>query len=78
MLPAVVAAMLNGPARLLNVRRSYQPRSDTFMIDMTWHLDEDSWEPTTQRITNAQVRALNALLAIPYTDDHDFDYFSDE
>jgi hypothetical protein len=78
MLPVVVAAMLNGPARLLSVRRSYQPRSDTVMIDMAWHLDEEYWEPVPQLITNEQVRALNALLATPYTNSHDFEYFADE
>jgi hypothetical protein len=78
MLPLVVGAVLNGPARLLSVRRSYQPRSDTVMIDMAWHLDEEYWEPVPQLITNAQVQALNALLATPYTNDHDFDYFADE
>lgn len=78
MLPVVVAAMLNGPARLLSVRRSYQPRSDTVMIDMAWHLDEEYWEPVPQLITNEQIRALNSLLAIPYTNSHDFDYFADE
>jgi hypothetical protein len=78
MLPLVVGAMLNGPAQLLKVRRSYQPRSDTVIIDMAWHLDEEYWEPVPQLITNAQVQALNALLATPYTNDHDFEYFADE
>jgi len=78
MLPLMVGAMLNGPAQLLKVRRSYQPRSETVIIDMAWHLDEEYWEPVPQLITNDQVRALNALLATPYTNSHDFDYFADE
>ena len=53
-------------------------RSDTVMIDMAWHLDEEYWEPVPQLITNEQIRALNSLLAIPYTNSHDFDYFADE
>jgi hypothetical protein len=66
MLPLVVGAMLNGPAQLLKVRRSYQPRSDTVIIDMAWHLDEDFWDSSPQLITNEQVMALNELLAMPY------------
>lgn len=39
---------------------------------------EESWEPVPMLITNDQVRALNALLALPYTSDHGFEYFADD
>ena|ERR1700723_616180 len=77
-LPLAVAAIFNGPASALDLRRAYQPRAETQIVSMAWHLDEDYWEPTPQLITNAQVRALNALLETPYTNNHDFDYFADE
>ncbi len=77
-LPLAVAAIFKGPASALGLRRAYQPRAETRIVALAWHLDEDYWEPTPQLITNAQVRALNALLETPYTNSHNFEYFADE
>lgn len=77
-LPLAVAAIFNGPASALDLRRAYQPRPETQVVAIAWHLDEDYWEPIPQLITNAQVLALNALLETPYTNSHDFEYFADE
>jgi hypothetical protein len=78
LLPLALAGALFAPTPLREVRRQYRSGSGTLVVDVTWDLDQDFFEPDLERISDDQVRALNALLAVPYTNDHGVAYLADE
>lgn len=73
---AIMAAFAGGYP--LRMRRHIWTNARTPVEAISWEFAEEPWEPQTMLITNDQVRALNALLAVPYTEDHGFSYFADE
>jgi hypothetical protein len=77
-LPLAIAAAFVGSPPVREVRRVFLTGSETWFQEISWDEAEDFWVPVLEPITNDQVRALNALLAIPYTNDHGFEYFADE
>lgn len=76
LLPYFVGAMLTAPA--FSVRRLVWTSASTPIEHIHLNYSQDRWEPALELITDDQVRALNALLTIPYNNDHGFDYFADE
>lgn len=78
LLPLALAAAFMGAPVVREVRRYYQVGAETSVQDIAWDQMEDFWVPVLEPISNEQVRALDALLAIPYTNDHGFEYFADE
>jgi hypothetical protein len=78
MLPFAIAAALAAPVPPRDLRRQYIVSAATEMLELDWDRVEDLWEPIQELITNEQVQALNALLAIPYTNDPGFEYLADE
>jgi hypothetical protein len=78
LLPFAVAAAFAGPSGLREIRRRYQLGAQSTIVDIAWDLDEEYSEQLLERITDHQVRTLNQLLALPYTNDHGFEYFADE
>lgn len=76
-LPLAVGAVLAG-SRLHEFRGHIRLDAETPADFVTVAIRQDEWTPVLEPITNDQVRALNALLAIPYVNDQGFDYFADE
>lgn len=74
---AIVAAFSGGPS-LRQYRRFDSLNAATPIEAFAWNYVEDLWEPMPELITNDQVRALNRLLAVPYTNDPGFQYFADD
>lgn len=77
-LPLALAASIATPASFRELRRSYRVDAETPIVVAAWDYVEELWEPVLEHITNEQVRELNALLALPYTNNHEFEYFADE
>jgi hypothetical protein len=77
-LPLAMAAAFAGTPAVRGLRRYLGTEAETPTVLIAWHRDEDLEDPILEAITNDQVRALNALLALPYRNDHEFDYFADE
>jgi hypothetical protein len=67
--PIAATLALAGGAPGVDIRRRcrYQVSSATQLTDYKWHLDEQTWVPAPELITNEQVRTLNELLALPFT-----------
>lgn len=77
-LPLAIAAAFAGTPVVRGLRRNVITETETPIAIMAWQYEEAMGDPILEAITNDQVRALNALLALPYTNDHEFDYFADE
>jgi hypothetical protein len=73
-----IAAVMSGVRRVA-VQEVFTLQAATPIVFVSrWQIDEDDWEPVRERITDEQIRSLNALLALPYVNGHGFDYLSDE
>ncbi len=77
MLPLALAAAIATPGSVRAVRRYQTSRAATVTLHVDWSQHDDFYQPAPELITNEQVRALNELLAIPYTNDHGLDYLAD-
>ena len=77
-LPIAIAAAFVGASPLRELRRFGWTGAETPVQDIWWDYADEPWLPVPELVTNEQVRALNALLAVPYTNDHGFEYFADD
>lgn len=73
-----MAAAFAGAPAVRGLRRYVPTETETPTVLFAWEHEEAIGDPMLEAITNEQVRALNALLALPYRNDHEFDYFADE
>ncbi len=79
LLPVAVAAAFLGTSGSLveEVGQEIGRTTETQTIRIAWPTD-DEWFYSPELITPDQVRSLNELLAVPFTDDLGFEYFPED
>lgn len=77
MAPVALAAAFAGPD-LRACQRSYLARAETPVFSAMWTDQDELFTSVTERVTAAEIAALNLLLATPYSNDAGFEYFADD